>query len=52
MVLDELFDVIIEVSGNISGLQTALEITRDFGRIILGSWYGEKPALLNLGKYR
>jgi len=32
-------DCCIEVSGSIQGLQTALDFTRDYGRILLGSWY-------------
>ncbi len=46
----ELLDVVIEVSGSLAGLSTAIAMTRDFGRVILGSWYGEQPFPLSLGK--
>lgn len=42
-------DVCVEVSGNMRGLQTAVDLTGDNGRIVLGSWYGEQPAPLKLG---
>lgn len=43
-------DVSIEVSGVEGGLDTALTVTRDYGRIVLGSWFGSKPVTLhNLG---
>ena len=37
------FDVTIEVSGVARGLQTALDHTARGGRVVLGSWYGDKP---------
>lgn len=42
-------DTSIEVSGNIAGLQTAIDITSEDGKIILGSLYGEKQLPLRLG---
>ena len=33
------FDVSIEVSGNARALQSAIDYTRNGGRVILGSWY-------------
>ena len=43
------YDLSIEVSGNPKGLQTAIDNTGVNGRIVVGSWYGEKPAPLILG---
>lgn len=43
------FDVAIEVSGNGRALQTAIDRTRDGGRIVIGSWYGNSNVLLKLG---
>lgn len=44
------FDISIEVSGNPRALQSAIDLTIDGGRIIVGSWYGKKSAVnLNLG---
>jgi 2-desacetyl-2-hydroxyethyl bacteriochlorophyllide A dehydrogenase len=43
------YDLSIEVSGNPKGLQTAIDNTGVNGRIVVGSWYGEKPAPLKLG---
>jgi threonine dehydrogenase-like Zn-dependent dehydrogenase len=42
-------DLTIECSGNPSALDDALALTAFSGRIIIGSWYGEKKALLDLG---
>lgn len=36
-------DVSIDVSGSAAGLNTAVETTRDHGRVVIGSWYGNKP---------
>lgn len=45
-----LADVSIEVSASSSGLQTAIDTTRDHGRVVVGSWFGEKGCVLgNLG---
>jgi threonine dehydrogenase-like Zn-dependent dehydrogenase len=43
------FDVSIEVSGNGKALQAAIDNTRDGGRIIVGSWYGNSSVQLKLG---
>ena len=43
------FDVSIEVSGNGRALQSAIDHTTDGGRVIVGSWYGNKDVTLNLG---
>mmetsp|Transcript_2479 Transcript_2479/g.5805 ORF Transcript_2479/g.5805 Transcript_2479/m.5805 type:complete len:772 (-) Transcript_2479:3270-5585(-) len=43
------FDVSIEVSGNSRALQSAIDLTVDGGRIIVGSWYGNSAVNLNLG---
>ncbi|GAX28770.1 hypothetical protein FisN_25Lh173 [Fistulifera solaris] len=43
------FDVTIEVSGNPRALQSAIDCTRDGGRIIIGSWYGNTNIALCLG---
>ena len=43
------YDLVYELSGNPAGLNSALKAVRDTGRIIVGSWYGKKPARLDLG---
>ena len=43
------FDVSIEVSGNSRALQSAIDNTRDGGRVIIGSWYGNSDIKLKLG---
>jgi 2-desacetyl-2-hydroxyethyl bacteriochlorophyllide A dehydrogenase len=43
------FDVTFELSGSPSALDTAIELTTFSGRIIIGSWYGEKRAPVDLG---
>ena len=43
------FDVSIEVSGNYRALQSAIDHTRNGGRIIVGSWYGNSDIHLKLG---
>jgi threonine dehydrogenase-like Zn-dependent dehydrogenase len=43
------FDVSIEVSGNSRALQSAIDHTRDGGRIVIGSWYGNSSIELKLG---
>jgi threonine dehydrogenase-like Zn-dependent dehydrogenase len=42
-------DVSIEVSGNERALQSAIDYTRNGGRIIVGSWYGNSDVTLKLG---
>ena len=41
-------DLAFEVSGNPSALDLALSAVGNAGRVIIGSWYGAKPATLNL----
>lgn len=43
------YDLTYEVSGNPDGLQTAIARTGASGRVIIGSWYGSKEAVLDLG---
>jgi threonine dehydrogenase-like Zn-dependent dehydrogenase len=43
------FDVSIEISGNPRALQSAIDCTSNGGRIIVGSWYGNKDVALHLG---
>eukprot|EP00553_Chaetoceros_curvisetus_P002942 CAMPEP_0204628454 /NCGR_PEP_ID=MMETSP0717-20131115/15861_1 /ASSEMBLY_ACC=CAM_ASM_000666 /TAXON_ID=230516 /ORGANISM="Chaetoceros curvisetus" /LENGTH=269 /DNA_ID=CAMNT_0051645057 /DNA_START=1 /DNA_END=810 /DNA_ORIENTATION=+ len=43
------FDVAIEVSGNFRALQSAIDSTRNGGRVIVGSWYGNAESPLKLG---
>ena len=43
------FDLTLELSGNPAALNDALALTDFSGRIIVGSWYGEKPAEIELG---
>jgi threonine dehydrogenase-like Zn-dependent dehydrogenase len=47
--LDEGADLTFELSGNPSALNDAIALTRFSGRIVIGSWYGEKPAQIDLG---
>lgn len=42
-------DLTFELSGNPAALNEAIALTRFSGRVIIGSWYGEKPAELDLG---
>lgn len=42
-------DLTVEVSGHPKGLQAALDMTGYGGRVLIGSWYGSKPASLTLG---
>lgn len=43
------FDTVIELTGNPSALNAAVETAAFGGRIIVGSWYGRKRAPLDLG---
>jgi threonine dehydrogenase-like Zn-dependent dehydrogenase len=43
------FDVSIEVSGNARALQSAIDNAVNGGRVIVGSWYGNKDVSLKLG---
>lgn len=42
-------DLVIELSGNPAALDTAIKWAGFGGRIVIGSWYGQKQAALNLG---
>src|SRR5690606_41011873 len=37
-------DLTYELSGNPRAIDLAIEVTGDYGRIVVGSWYGNKPA--------
>ena len=43
------FDLIIELSGNPSALDDAIALTLFSGRVVVGSWYGEKHVSVDLG---
>jgi 2-desacetyl-2-hydroxyethyl bacteriochlorophyllide A dehydrogenase len=43
------FDLVIELSGDPSALNSAIALTRFSGRVIVGSWYGQKQAQIDLG---
>lgn len=43
------FDLIFEISGNPEALNLAIQLSNFAGRIIVGSWYGNKTAQINLG---
>lgn len=42
-------DLVFELSGEPATLDTALSTVGYDGRIVVGSWYGSKPAMLDLG---
>jgi 2-desacetyl-2-hydroxyethyl bacteriochlorophyllide A dehydrogenase len=43
------YDLIFELSGSPAALNDAIELAGFGGRIVIGSWYGEKEAKLDLG---
>jgi threonine dehydrogenase-like Zn-dependent dehydrogenase len=43
------FDLTFELSGSPSALNSAIVMTTFSGRIVIGSWYGEKKAPIDLG---
>lgn len=43
------FDLIFELTGSPTALNNAIELTLFDGRIVIGSWYGEKKSEINLG---
>jgi 2-desacetyl-2-hydroxyethyl bacteriochlorophyllide A dehydrogenase len=43
------FDLTFELSGNPAALNDALALTTFSGRIVIGSWYGEKRTEIDLG---
>jgi alcohol dehydrogenase len=42
-------DLTFELSGNPAALDMAIAVTGYSGRVLVGSWYGRKPATLHLG---
>jgi 2-desacetyl-2-hydroxyethyl bacteriochlorophyllide A dehydrogenase len=44
------FDLVFELSGNPSALDDALALTCFSGRVVIGSWYGEKKTEVSLGR--
>lgn len=46
---DHKADLVYELSGAPAALQQAIDITGYDGRVVLGSWYGNKAVSLNLG---
>ncbi|MCA9979553.1 MAG: zinc-binding alcohol dehydrogenase [Anaerolineales bacterium] len=42
-------DLCFELSGSPAGLDTALALTGAHGRVVIGSWYGQKRHPINLG---
>jgi threonine dehydrogenase-like Zn-dependent dehydrogenase len=42
-------DLVIELSGDPMALNEAIALTRFSGRVVVGSWYGEKTAAIELG---
>lgn len=42
-------DLTYELSGNLAALDQAIVATGFSGRVVIGSWYGQKRAALNLG---
>lgn len=43
------FDLVFELTGSPAALNTAIEHTAFSGRIVIGSWYGQKRAEIDLG---
>lgn len=43
------FDLVYELTGSPTALNDAIELTLFDGRIVIGSWYGEKKSEVNLG---
>jgi 2-desacetyl-2-hydroxyethyl bacteriochlorophyllide A dehydrogenase len=43
------FDLVYELSGNPAALNEAISLTCFSGRIVIGSWYGEKKMPIDLG---
>lgn len=42
-------DLVYELSGSPAALEDAIAAAGFAGRVVIGSWYGNKPAVLNLG---
>lgn len=47
--IDKSFNLIYELSGNPHALNSAIELCGFAGKIIVGSWYGNNTAAINLG---
>ncbi|HXZ23934.1 MAG TPA: zinc-binding dehydrogenase [Methanomassiliicoccales archaeon] len=47
---DDKLDLVFEISGNPSALNEAIAVTGQEGRLVLGSWYGEKEVKLDLSR--
>lgn len=47
--VDARADLVYELSGNPAALDSAIETASYDGRVIVGSWYGTKPATVELG---
>jgi threonine dehydrogenase-like Zn-dependent dehydrogenase len=45
------FDLTIELSGTAAGLDLAIAATGFEGRVVVGSWYGDKPVPVDLGTH-
>ena len=43
------FDLVYELTGRPETLNDAIAVTRFSGRVVIGSWYGEKRAPIDLG---
>lgn len=43
------FDLIYELTGSPTALNSAIDLTTFSGRVVIGSWYGEKKSEVNLG---
>jgi threonine dehydrogenase-like Zn-dependent dehydrogenase len=43
------FDLVFELTGSPAALNTAIEQTTFSGRVVIGSWYGQKRAEIDLG---
>lgn len=46
---DSSFDLTFELSGSPAALDQAIAVTGFAGRVVIGSWYGERSARLHLG---
>ncbi len=43
------FDLVYELTGSPTALNNAIDLTTFSGRVVIGSWYGEKKSEVNLG---
>lgn len=43
-------DLVYELSGDPAGLNLALDLVGDHGRIVVGSWYGQRQSPIDLGR--